>query len=102
MSACSSRQAPAPEPHGGGKNWDRDHQDLRENREKWGRLQFAGLFAGTSATDIYEMRTCPECGSTIHKVVDAARAAQLAAQQSEVVARAFDILSRGVLSPCRA
>jgi hypothetical protein len=80
-------------------NWDREHQLLRDNTQKWGWLQFAGLFAGTSARDIYEMRVCPDCGTTIHKVVDTARAAKLAAQQSELVARAMDVLSRGVLSP---
>ena len=79
--------------------WDLAHQLLRDDIEKWGWLQFAGLFAGTSARDIYEMRICPECGTTIHKVVDTARAAKLAAQQSELLARAIDVLSRGVLSP---
>lgn len=96
MSARANRQAQ--EPHGGGLYWDREHQSLRDDDEKWGRLQFAGLFAGTSAKDIYEMRVCPECGTTIHRAVDASRAARLAAQQSEVVARAIDVLSRGVLS----
>lgn len=109
MSARSSRQAPelhgagasgrAPEPHGAATNWDLEHQRLRDDPEKWGRLQFAGLFAGTSARDLYEMRTCPECGTTIHKLVDTARAAHLAAQQSELLARAICILSRGVVAP---
>ena len=102
MSARANRQAQEPpvphEPHGGGRNWDRDHQLLRDDSKKWGWLQFAGLFAGTSAKDIYEMRVCPECGTTIHRSVDASRAAKLAAQQADVVARAMDVLSRGVLS----
>ena len=100
LQGAGASSSPTPDPHGAGINWDLAHQRLRDDHEKWGRLQFACLFAWTTPRDLFEMRTCPECGTTIHKVVDTARAAQLAAQQSELVARTVSILSRGVVAPC--
>ena len=72
------------------------HVALINDAETWQRLQFLGLFMGTSALELTEMRLCPKCGSSIHRAVSPAAGAALLSRLADIQARSIEQLARAM------
>lgn len=68
----------------------RVHQELRDDPEVLGRLQFQGIQAGLGK--YFQLRCCPACGSTVNVEVTPRRAMELLAEQTALIARSTDQL----------
>lgn len=73
-----------------GEEWEQAHQRIKDNREVWSRLQFQGITGMRG--EVYEMRACPSCGSTVNKQVTLSDAVGLVADYCGVLQRSLAIM----------
>ncbi len=98
MTVDRSRQVLSSSPliHGDGAAWAKAHLALAEDKELWQRLQFQGLFVGAYPGELFEMRCCPQCGSTVNRPISLTDAAVILGRQAQMVATAVDLVARSV------
>ena len=79
--------------HGDSKaDYERAHEELISDREKWERLQTAGV-QRTPDGALYELRCCPACGSHINRRIDPAEALASLSYLGGVLYRSLDGLA---------
>lgn len=98
MTVDPSRQVLSSSPlsHGDGPAWSKAHLALCEDKELWQRLQFQGLLVGPYPGELFEMRGCPQCGSTLTRPIALKDAADILGRQAQMVATAVDLVARSV------
>lgn len=60
-----------------GKDWARIHDALRARDDIWSLLAFGGIQGGAEPGELFELRHCPGCGSTILRPVKESDALKL-------------------------
>lgn len=79
--------------HSEGPGWQLAHQQYRDDPIRWQRLPFQGLFSGPYPGEVFEMRGCPVCGSSVHRPISVGDALLLVARQASIHAAAIDLLA---------
>jgi hypothetical protein len=78
-------------PHSAGEDWIATHEALKCSRT-WDNLAFDGIQGG-GGTLLVEHRRCPDCGSTMSRAVDLARASDLISRLSAVLSVSLDAVA---------
>jgi len=78
-------------PHSDGEDWIATHEAFKCSRT-WDNLAFDGIQGGGGAL-LVEHRRCPDCGSTMSRGVDLARASDLISRLSTVLSVSLDAVA---------
>ena len=81
-------------PHLDSEDWIATHEALK-NSPHWDNLALDGIQSGGGVM-LVEQRRCPDCGSTLSRPVDVARASQLVSRLGELLSVSVDALAIAV------
>lgn len=95
MTSSSQSQGKSLFNHGNtGEEWTMAHEALKNEPELWSRLQLRGMQFGASG-ELWEMRHCPSCGSSISRACSLPEALSVLADVAGVQSRSLEMLSLG-------
>jgi hypothetical protein len=89
MSTESRSQASTPLAHG---DINADHERFQADDQIWKRFPFQGIQPGLNG-QVFEMRGCPCCESTLNRSISLKDALGLLGEQCSMVARTLNALS---------
>lgn len=85
---------PSPLAHGP-DDWTEAHASMTQDETVWSRLAFRGIQSGHRG-ELWELRVCPRCESTINRPVSTRDAMRLLLQLAAIHAQSLDCLTSAI------